>query len=195
MQRDESIDIIKGIGILLVVLGHSGCPQVLSQVIYSFHMPLFFIASGIFFSGKYLHNKKEYAKKKIKSLYLPFVQWSVVFLLFHNVFYEIGIINSEYGTSDGQVNTFYSLRDIAAHLLGILLQMRGYDGLLGAYWFLRALFVGCLLLCLGSFVINKVCKNVNLSIPLFGVLSACLGGVFYFLTHPFHSGHKVAIVK
>ena len=43
MKRDLTIDIMKGLGILLVVLGHTYND---SQVIYSFHMPLFFILSG-----------------------------------------------------------------------------------------------------------------------------------------------------
>ena len=42
-------DIIKGIGIMLMVLGHT-CGQPLYNWIYSFHMPLFFIVSGLFFS-------------------------------------------------------------------------------------------------------------------------------------------------
>lgn len=47
--RDATIDIAKGIGIVLVVLGHS--PTVARwgptlQLIYSFHMPLFFVLSG-----------------------------------------------------------------------------------------------------------------------------------------------------
>lgn len=53
MPRNSSIDIAKGIGILLVVLGHNWIlthdPATLGfQVIYSFHMPLFFFLSGIF---------------------------------------------------------------------------------------------------------------------------------------------------
>lgn len=43
MKRDATIDIMKGLGLLLVVLGHTYND---SQVIYSFHMPLFFILSG-----------------------------------------------------------------------------------------------------------------------------------------------------
>lgn len=47
-QRFKEIDIAKGIGITLVVLGHLTTP--LHDYIYSFHMPLFFILSGFFFS-------------------------------------------------------------------------------------------------------------------------------------------------
>jgi fucose 4-O-acetylase-like acetyltransferase len=45
-------DAAKGIGILLVVLGHNqinSFAPVFHQLIYSFHMPLFFLLSGMFF--------------------------------------------------------------------------------------------------------------------------------------------------
>lgn len=50
--RNATIDIARGIGIILVVLGHN--PTVLQdkgelfRVIYSFHLPLFFFLSGVF---------------------------------------------------------------------------------------------------------------------------------------------------
>jgi len=49
------IDIAKGIGILLVVLAHSDLALIspyAHQVIYSFHVPLFFFLSGYFFNIK-----------------------------------------------------------------------------------------------------------------------------------------------
>jgi fucose 4-O-acetylase-like acetyltransferase len=51
-KRIESIDIARGIGILLVVLGHNDFALVspfAHQVVFSFHMPLFFFLSGFFF--------------------------------------------------------------------------------------------------------------------------------------------------
>lgn len=47
-MRYKEIDIAKGIGITLVVLGHLTTP--LHDYIYAFHMPLFFVLSGFFFS-------------------------------------------------------------------------------------------------------------------------------------------------
>ena len=51
-KRIEYIDIARGIGILLVVMGHNDFSLIspfLFKLIYSFHMPLFFFMSGIFF--------------------------------------------------------------------------------------------------------------------------------------------------
>ena len=43
-RRDSTIDILKGIGIILVVLGHADFP--FRDWVYLFHMALFFITSG-----------------------------------------------------------------------------------------------------------------------------------------------------
>lgn len=61
-MRDSSLSILKGFGILLVVLGHSGLENVpygggVHDWVYTFHMPLFFIASGYFLSIKILITK------------------------------------------------------------------------------------------------------------------------------------------
>ena len=47
-SRIKSIDIAKGIGILLVVLGQSvASDSCVKAYIYSFHMPLFFVLAGM----------------------------------------------------------------------------------------------------------------------------------------------------
>lgn len=51
-KRIEYIDIARGLGIMLVVMGHNDFSLVsplFYKFIYSFHMPLFFFLSGIFF--------------------------------------------------------------------------------------------------------------------------------------------------
>lgn len=45
-SRAEWIDVLKGIGIILVVIGHVNTKGFLVQWLYTFHMPLFFALSG-----------------------------------------------------------------------------------------------------------------------------------------------------
>lgn len=47
MERDIRIDILKGIGIILVVWGHA--TAILIKEICIFHMPLFFFLAGMFY--------------------------------------------------------------------------------------------------------------------------------------------------
>ena len=48
-KRDKVIDVAKGIGIILVILAHvlKGKNIFVLEVIYYFHMPLFFFISGL----------------------------------------------------------------------------------------------------------------------------------------------------
>jgi fucose 4-O-acetylase-like acetyltransferase len=48
-QRNVAIDILKGIGIILVLTAHA-LGGFVSQFAYTFHMPLFFIVTGLFIS-------------------------------------------------------------------------------------------------------------------------------------------------
>ncbi|WP_411740358.1 acyltransferase family protein [Pseudomonas sp. BF-B-26] len=51
-ERNFSVDVLRGIGILLVVSGHASSGSSMNVFApYSFHMPLFFFISGLFFLG------------------------------------------------------------------------------------------------------------------------------------------------
>lgn len=87
----DEITIAKGLGILLVVLGHAikqiGAEDAVSslilQVIYSFHMPLFFVLSG-FVSVKILSYRKEqyigFIKKRACRLLIPYFVVGILYL-------------------------------------------------------------------------------------------------------------------
>ena len=54
-RRLDWADVAKGIGIILVIAGHSirdggALFEIIFKLIYAFHMPLFFSISGFFFS-------------------------------------------------------------------------------------------------------------------------------------------------
>lgn len=44
--RENWIDFLKGIAILCVIAGHSNLSAEATNIIYMFHMPIFFIISG-----------------------------------------------------------------------------------------------------------------------------------------------------
>ena len=68
-SRTEWVDIAKGIGIVCVCLGHLGIESI-DRVVFTFHMPLFFILSGMFLNGDVPFN--EFIKKKSKRLLVPY---------------------------------------------------------------------------------------------------------------------------
>ena len=174
----NSITIAKAIGIILMVIGHSGCPQGLSKIIYLFHMPLFFFCSGIFFCEMNDYNKiKTFLKKRIKGLYFPFIKWSLFFLLLHNLFMSIGIYNSYYGYEGG--SSYYTASDLVDKLFAILFTMHGYEELLGGFWFIRALFITSLLIVVFSLLLRKYFKyKKELLCMLFFVLTVLIRRIF-----------------
>ena len=68
-----------------------------------------------------------FVKRRFKGLWWPFVKWSVIFLLLHNVLTSLHIYNSS-----------YTLTDMAYKLIHIV-TMTGSEQLLGGYWFLKEL--------------------------------------------------------
>lgn len=78
-QRIQWIDSAKGFGILLVVYAHLF--EFGTSLIYLFHMPLFFILSGITFREESL---TDCLIKKGRSLLLPLLY--LLFCLFHYAF-------------------------------------------------------------------------------------------------------------
>ena len=177
-QRNEIWDILKGIGIFAVVVGHSGCPKPLLCFISAFHMPLFFIISGILLNDLYFENKSFFVKKRIKSLYIPFVKWSIIFILLHNLFFNLGVINALYGYV-GDVDRLYSIYDIAYSLMVALVSMNTFEHLLGALWFIKALFVGSILFVfLGSKIILKNRLFLSILILFFCVVNIIVKNQF-----------------
>jgi len=43
------IDLFRGVGVLLMILGHLGLGKAFDHYIHAFHMPMFFFVSGFFF--------------------------------------------------------------------------------------------------------------------------------------------------
>lgn len=91
-KRLDYMDVVKGIGILLVVLGHNlqGIPA-LTSWIYSFHMPLFFIVTGYLEAHKQAHGVAHkpigsYIRRKAASLLWPYMTFSIVNLVWLLVF-------------------------------------------------------------------------------------------------------------
>ena len=69
-SRKKDIDIARGIAILCIIIGHLGRPAIntINRVVFTFHVPIFFLISGFFFSEE--GDILPFIKKKLKCLNL-----------------------------------------------------------------------------------------------------------------------------
>ena len=79
LNRINWIDMARGYGIILVILGHMYIFR-LSSWIYSFHMPLFFFLSGYVFNTHKFFSKL--FVKKVKSLIKPYFFLSIIVIAY-----------------------------------------------------------------------------------------------------------------
>lgn len=79
--RYDVLDAMKGIGIILMVVGHMIVQPIASNYIYSFHMPLFFFVAGFLFKPVPVLTQ---LKKDAKRLLLPFLIGKA-FILFYGL--------------------------------------------------------------------------------------------------------------
>lgn len=147
---NTTISHLKAFCIMMVVLGHCNCSiEYVMQFLGMFRMPLFFFVSGYCFKKSSLDNPGRYFYRRFKGVYWPFVKWCLVFMLLHNIFIHIELYNAEtprYGFIDYISQSFY----IIGHMLET-------EQLMGAYWFLAALFAGSIM----SWVIMKLIPKIE----------------------------------
>lgn len=114
-------------------------------------MPLFFFCSGFFYKvPKSWYECEKFVMRRIKGLYFPFVKWSVLFLLLHNLFYYF-----RFYPMDNDYYGIYDARLFMCHLKSILTTMTGQEKLLDPFWFLKELLFASIIVCLLTFIIKK----------------------------------------
>ena len=135
-KRLDYLDMTKGLGMILVLIGHlqgdsiftfSPYIQPLCVYIFSFHMPMFFIVSGILQSIKKDEIKpfKDVALSRFKGIMIPYYWFSFFYLLV----VVAALIKGEIAVQTLYLNIWYVLSGYGMNVL----------------WFLPALYLGELL--------------------------------------------------
>lgn len=122
-KRLEWLDVLKGIGIILVAIGHIYSNTVIYNWLYSFHMPLFFFAAGwLYKKSEILYN----IKRRVQTIVLPYFLFGLLILVYWQLVERkfrdssMSFIDAFIGLLRGQ----YNYLDFNVHL-----------------WFLPAFFV------------------------------------------------------
>lgn len=174
-KRNENIDIIKGIGIILMVCGHADAP--FTHFIYLFHMAIFFIASGYCFKEKnsqsFLEVKK-FVIRRFKGLWFPYVLWMSIFSILNNFFIKINVYTNNKLLLDYCSNChlidYWTVKDMVKNILKSFL-LHGSTQMGAAFWFIATLMGISVSYCLIDFIL-KIFFRGEIILLLQGIVSA-----------------------
>lgn len=159
--REKWVDFVKGVAILCVIAGHSNLGNTVTNILYFFHMPIFFIISG------YLSSPQEKFRRviihKAKSLLYPYFIFGFLIICYNTVisFYK------------GREVKYYLYKEFAALFYGNFIWENNFQ-YIGVLWFLVALF--------SVFVIVNLLDNIAKKWRLAGYgLFLTMGGLFSYL--------------
>lgn len=136
---------VKAFAIIAMVIGHTHSP--INSIIYQYHMALFMFVSGYFYKDYYTEHPIKLLGRRIKSLYLPFVLYNILFIILNNVLSLSGAIDRALFAIN-----YTTLKEFAKSLLSF----NAYVNYLGGFWFVKTLFLTTLLFCGISFVLKKI---------------------------------------
>lgn len=165
MARNKEIDIMRGLCIILMVIGHSGF--LYKDYIYLFHMAVFFMVSGYLFNDKYSTSASNlilFLKRRLKSLWFPCFAWQMVFVICNNAFVKMNIytVNPEFVNLTPSVHkelaTIMSAKEIVFEILKSFFFL-GETQLGGIFWFFQTLFGVSILYCLVEFILRKLLQK------------------------------------
>lgn len=156
-ERIHWIDVLKGIGILLVALSHQQSP--LKLYIFSFHMPLFFFISGFVYHRHRQTPLGRYVKRRAQTIAAPYFYFSLLTWPFwvlvgrrygHDAHYQVSNFKPLLGTLYGNGHGQWMLHNIPL-------------------WFLACLFTTSVLFAL-IYRAGKTNRRLALSLVLLSVL-------------------------
>lgn len=151
-KRNSSIDVCRGIAILYVILCHLEIPEELNAYIYSFHVPVLLMISGMLFKSDY--SFWDFFYKKFRGIILPllFLRFPIIVLsVFENI--KAGTFSKGF-----LLNTLYSSY---------------IEGDLGVFWYLEVLLWINILVYFIDKIINRKIIKIIISLIIF-----CIGIIY-----------------
>uniref|UniRef100_UPI00403FAEEE acyltransferase family protein n=1 Tax=Candidatus Enterococcus willemsii TaxID=1857215 RepID=UPI00403FAEEE len=156
-KRISWIDSLKGVSIIFIVLGHTLFPY--SQYLFWFHVPIFFILSGLTLNLNV--NLRQFEKKKFNSLLIPYTTFGFFVL---TTYFFIELFQNK-----------LSLKSILSLYAKLFYGGEMAKGVIGAYWFILVLFLSEILLYL-------LVKNLSkLLVPL--ILLVTYSGTYFIINY------------
>lgn len=181
-KHNSFFSIYKGLGILLIVVGHAALYTSIYYFVYLFHIAIFFFVAGYFFNDKYLETPLLFLKKKLIRYYIPWVVFGLLFVLSHNIFLKYSLI-----TYDMHTKVFflpYDFLDFTEKILAVLSFIKWKEPLLAPLWFLFGMFSGLIVFYSISFIAKRISEKyfevIRASFVLLFLIIGFIGSAYKF---------------
>ncbi len=160
--RNSFYDIVKALGIIAIVFGHTGV-NFYSKFFYTFHIAIFLFVTGLLFKHK--DSIAEQLYKKVRQSWVPYVIYSLVFLIGNPILLGIGI----------QESTPYTFETFFPRVIDILLLSKT-ERLTGPMWFVPFFIISSIVFILLENLCSKASSQAKKNLLLFMLTS--IGGAF-----------------
>lgn len=155
MKRDTTIDLLKGIGITSIVIGHvrgylpGGFPIV--AYVYTYHIMVFLFVAGMCFKPQ--NNTPPYMQigKRLGGLLPLYTIYSIFFVACHNLFRKVHILSNDIPK--------YGKREIIQNILNSL-SFGTSERLLGAFWFVPMFFMAVSFFIIIFYKMEQIKKTI-----------------------------------
>ena len=155
MKRDTTIDLLKGIGITSIVIGHvrgylpGGFPIV--AYVYTYHIMVFLFVAGMCFKPQ--NNTPPYMQigKRLGGLLPLYTIYSIFFVACHNLFRKVHILSNDIPK--------YRKREIIQNILNSL-SFGTSERLLGAFWFVPMFFMAVSFFIIIFYKMEQIKKTI-----------------------------------
>ena len=155
MKRDTTIDLLKGIGITSIVIGHvrgylpGGFPIV--AYVYTYHIMVFLFVAGMCFKPQ--NNTPPYMQigKRLVGLLPLYTIYSIFFVACHNLFRKVHILSNDIPK--------YGKREIIQNILNSL-SFGTSERLLGAFWFVPMFFMAVSFFIIIFYKMEQIKKTI-----------------------------------
>ena len=157
-RRVEWLDISKFIAITIMCLGHIGLPKSISALIHIFHMPVFFIVSGICYNEEKYSRFAVFLWQKVKTLLIPSYFWCFIMYFIWRIYCLFEMRGEAVSLLEFVVLAF--TKDAATSMFGNLGVIQ---------WFFTSLFFAELFFWCIVTLVKKLTKKYKFQL-LFGVI-------------------------
>lgn len=153
-KREVIWDIVKGIGIISIVIGHTSPIATMHEFVYMYHLAIFYFVAAYFFNEKkYGDQPFAHVGQRLKGTWTKYVFYSVILILLRNIFVEYNFYASN-------ITKYQNFDQIIVAILDTM-TFSCYELFASALW-----FVPTIILALGLFggmiyIARKSSKSIS----------------------------------